>query len=467
MNSLLSRKTMLCLAAVAGLMTGCAGLRQDWTLPEFKMPARWGFAEPMKSTAATSITGKWWTRFGDPQLDQLIESALSRNNDLAAAAFRVRQARLRAGLEATNLTPSVTVGGSASTTRDIERGKRSDSYGLNLGIGYEIDLWGKLAAARDAAAWEAAATEYDRQAVALSLVGTTASLYWQLAFLNQRMLATTETAAYLERVLALVRVRFEAGVAGRLDLLQAEQSLVNRRVELSQLEQQRAETRHALAIIFDESPQFRVSELPHLPDAPLPAIDAGLPAELLGRRPDLRAAELRLRESVANIDQTRASFYPTFSLTGSLGGSSTTLADVLQNPMATLGVGLSLPFIQWNTRNLSIQVSETRYEEAVVGFRQPLLRALSEVEDTLSARRQLEIQADHYIQLRQLSLHAEGIARVRYESGKTGVQQWLDEQERQRNAVTALAQNRLNRLNNLVHLYQALGGDALAGKPES
>ncbi len=301
---------------------------------------------------------------------------MSRNNDLAAAAFRVRQARLRAGLEATNLTPNVTLGGSASTTRDIERGRRSESYGLNLGLGYEIDLWGKLAAARDAAAWELSATQYDRQATALSLVGTTAALYWQIAFLNQRIRATSETVAYLEKVLALVNVRFEAGVAARLDLLQAEQSLVNRRVELSQLEQQRVESRHAMAILLNESPQFRVSELPYLPETPLPEIDAGLPVELLGRRPDLRAAEFRLRESVANIDQTRASFYPAFSLTGSYGGSSTTLADVLQNPMATLGIGLSLPFIQWNTRNLNIQVSETRYEEAATNFRQSLLRAL-------------------------------------------------------------------------------------------
>jgi outer membrane protein TolC len=136
------------------------------------------------------------------------------------------------------------------------------------------------------------------------------------------------------------------------------------------------------------------------------------------------------------------------------------LANLLSNPIVTLGTGLTLPFVQLNTKKLTIQVSETRYEEAVVGFRQSLYRSLSEVENTLSTRNQLATQAGQYEQLRDLSAHAERLARIRYVAGKTGVQPWLDEQNRQRKAVTALAQNRLNRLNNLIRLYQALGGDA-------
>ncbi|HGL6720046.1 TPA: TolC family protein, partial [Burkholderia contaminans] len=189
-----------------------------------------------------------------------------------------------------------------------------------------------------------------------------------------------------------------------------------------------------------------------------PEVVAGLPASLLGRRPDLRAAEFRLRESLAQVDATRTSFYPTFTLTGQAGTSSTSLERVLMNPVGTLGLGLALPFIQWNTMQLQIKVSKTQYEEAVVGFRQKLYTALAEVENALSARVQLEREAEQ----RALSLaqaqRAEQLAAARFAAGATAVQPWLDQQQRLRDAQSADELTRLNRLNNQMTLYRALGG---------
>lgn len=436
---------------------GCANMHSIYTPPQTKVPAHW----EAKTSGEANSADKWWTRFGDPALDNLIEVVLRSNNDLAAATIRVHRARLESGLVATNRTPNVTVGVNANTRKDLNGGQSNTSYDATAGLSYELDLWGKLASARDAATWRVLATEQDRQATALSLVGTTATLYWQIAFLNEQILTSQQTVTYLEQILALVQVRFDAGAASRLDLVQAEQALVAQRIEQAQLEQSRVEERHAMAILFDESPQYRVAELPTLPNSALPEVGEGLPVELVSRRPDMRAAELRLRETLANVDQSRASFYPSLTLTGSLGSVSTTLANLLSNPVATLGAGLTLPFVQWNTKKLTIQVSETRYEEAVVGFRQSLYRSLGEVENALSARSQLATQSGQYEQLKELSANAESLARVRYVAGKTGVQPWLDEQDRQRKAVTKLAQNRLNRLNNLIRLYQALGGNTI------
>lgn len=446
-------KAFICIGAIS-FTVGCANMHSVYAPPQTKAPAHW----EAKTSGLVNVTDKWWTSFGDPALDSLIEAALRSNNDLAAAAIRVHRARLEFGLVATNRTPNVSVGGNASTRKDLSSGQTNTSYDATAALSYELDLWGKLSAARDAATWEALATEQDRQATALSLVGTTATLYWQIAFLNEQIATSQQTVTYLEQILALVQVRFDAGVASRLDLVQAEQALVAQRIEQAQLEQARVEARHAMAILFDESPQYRIAELARMPNTTLPEIGEGLPAELVSRRPDMRAAELRLRETLANVDQSRASFYPSLMLTGSLGSVSTTLASLLSNPVATLGAGLTLPFVQWNTKKLTIQVSETRYEEAVVGFRQSLYRSLGEVENALSARSQLAIQAGQYEQLKELSANAERLARVRYVAGKTGVQPWLDEQNRQRKAVTTLAQNRLNRLSNLIRLYQALGG---------
>jgi len=443
-------KALICIGAI-NFTTGCANMHSDYVSPQIKVPAHW----EGKTSGEVNSADKWWTRFGDPALDHLIEAVLRSNNDLAAATIRVQRARLESGLVATNRTPNVSVGANANTRKDLSGGQTNTSYDATVALSYELDLWGKLASARDAGAWRALATEQDRQATALSLVGTTATFYWQIAFLNEQIATSQQTLTYLEQILALVQVRFDAGAATRLDLVQAEQALVAQRVEQTQLEQSRVEARHAMGILFDESPQYRIAELPNIA---LPEIGEGLPAELVSRRPDMQAAELRLRETLANVDQSRASFYPSLTLTGSLGSVSTTLANLLSNPVATLGAGLTLPFVQWNTKKLTIKVSETRYDEAVVGFRQSLYRSLSEVENTLSARKQLATQAGQYEQLKNLSAQAERLARVRYVAGKTGVQPWLDEQNRQRKAVTTLAQNRLNQLNNLVRLYQALGG---------
>ncbi|WGY71288.1 efflux transporter outer membrane subunit [Burkholderia cepacia] len=441
-------------ACAAALFAGCAGIRHD-PLPAVAMPANW--AAPVAADAPAT-TRDWWRSFGDPQLDALIDDALRANNDLAIAAIRVYRAQLQAGLADTNLTPNVTAGANGAVSRTLDTHQMSRSSGINGSLSYEIDLWGRLAALRDAARWEADATAADLEAARLSLIGTTASLYWQIGYLNRQIALGDANIAYAVRTLAVVRSRHTAGAVSGLDLAQAEQSLAAQRAAQTQLIQQRTENRHALAILFDRPPQQLAAEPPALPDAAPPEVAAGLPASLLGRRPDLRAAEFRLRESLAQVDTTRTSFYPTFTLTGSAGTTSTSLERVLTNPVGTLGLGLALPFIQWNTMQLQIKVSKSRYEEAVVGFRQRLYTALAEVENALSARVQLEREAEQ----RALSLaqaqRAERLAAARFAAGATAVQPWLDQQQVLRSAQSADELTRLNRLNNQMTLYRALGG---------
>lgn len=448
------RRTALALACAVAVLSGCANTRGQ-SMPPVDMPVHWN--SPV-SSAAASAPELWWHSFGDPVLDGLIEDALHTNNDLAAAAIRVYRAQLQAGLSDTNLTPDVTLGANGNVSRTLDTHQVSRASNINGSLSYELDLWGKLAAQRSVARWELEATEADREAVRLTLIGTTASLYWQTGYLNQQIALGDANIAYAEQTLALVRSRYAAGAVSGLDVAQAEQNLSVQRAAQTELIQQRTESRNALAILFDRPPQTAAAEPNALPDQPLPGVQAGLPADVLGRRPDLRASEFRLRESLANVEITRTSFYPTFSLTGSLGTSSASLERVLQNPVATLGLGLTLPFIQWNTMQLQIKVSKTQYEEAVVNFRQKLYGALSEVENGLSKRVQLDREAEQ----RALSLaqaqRAETLARSRFKAGATGVQPWLDQQQRLRDAQSTLALNQLNRLNNQMNLYKALGG---------
>ena len=414
----------------------------------------------MPSTAAT-FPARWWAAFNDPQLDALIDDALRTNNNLAAAGIRVQRAQLQAGQANTNLTPSVV--GQASTGRsyDLKRGGVAGSSSTSLvTLSYELDLWGRLSAQRSAADWELKATESDRQATALSLVGTTAGLYWQVGYLNQRIALSEAGMEDARRILALVRAKYAAGAVSGLDVAQAGQNLASQEAAHTQLLQQRVEARNALAILFDRPPETAAEEPSQLPNIELPAINAGLPASLLSRRPDLRAAEQRLRGSLANVDATRISFYPVLRLTGSLGTSSTALGELLKNPVGTLGAGLVLPFLQWNTARLTVAVSQTQYEEAVLGFRQSLHTALSEVETTLSSRTQLRDEREKLVVALQ---QAQTLSEVRYRAGATALQPVLDAKDRRRSAEVSLALNRLNQLNATMTLYKALGGAAVAG----
>lgn len=447
--------------AAAIVLSGCA-ISAKQPIPAVDMPAHW--ASP-GDTEAEPSPARWWLSFNDPLLDRLIGDVLRTNNDLAAAAIRVYRAQLEAGLVDTNLTPSVALSTNGSVTRTLDTHQMSRASSITGSLSYELDLWGKLAAERNAARWAAEATQADRDAAQLALIGTTAALYWQVSYLNQQIAFGEASIVYAEQTLALVKSRYAAGAVSGLDVTQAEQNLSEQRASLTQLIQQRTENRNALAILFDGPPQAQAPERDALPDTLLPAVRAGVPAELLGRRPDLRAAEFRLRESLANVDITRTTFYPTFTLTGSLGTTSQNLTSVLQNPVATLGAGLALPFIQWNTMQLRIKVSKSEYEEAVVNFRQKLYGALSEVENALSARVQLESEAtQRNLSLKQAQL-AETLAKARFKAGATGVQPWLDQQQRLRDAQSAQALSQLNRLNNLMNLYRALGGSDAASPP--
>lgn len=447
------------LPACCLMLGGCLAVNRDARPPQPALPAQW--QGPAATASATLSGADWWRDFHDPALDALVKQALARNTDLAVAALNVRNAQLQAGLANTNLTPTVSVGGPTySQTYDLEHGGHTPVAHTAIGasLGYEVDLWGNLARARDAAHWELEATRADRDAARLTLIGTTMRLYWELGYLNQRIVDDQKDLDLSEKTLQLTRTKYKAGASSGLDLAQSEQALASQRAAHNALLQSRVEKRHALAILLDRPPEHAVGEPSSLPDDPVPGVAAGVPADVLARRPDVHAAELRLREALANMDVTRTSFYPALSLTGDLGTTSSKLLGVLEHPIATLGAALTLPFIQWHTMKLQLAVSKNQYEMDVVQFRKTLYTALSEVEDALSNRQALQQQGVLRKQALEQEQRAEELARIRYENGATGVQQWLDEQQRLRQAQLTFDQNRLDQLENMVTLYQALGG---------
>ena len=469
----LVKKSAHCLTVTAlmlSVLSGCAAvIRTPYEQPAVQIPQQFGQQTQNAATLhIADLQDQWWTLFNDPQLNALVDSALHANNDLAIAGLRLKQVREQAGLTANQQLPRVSANSSASHQVELANGNdRSGGLSVSGSVSYAVDLWGKLANQTEAARWEAAATQQDLQATAQSLIGTVCNLYWQLAYLNERIASSDASIASSRKLFSLVQSRYRAGAVSGLDLAQAEQALVGQEASQSQLIQQRVEARNALAILFNVPPtqldsQFTLNEPQKLLAVNLPTIDAGLPADLIARRPDLNASELRLRKVLANKDATRASYYPSFSLTGSLGSSSTSLTELIKNPALTLGAGVSLPFLQYNDMQRNLAISELEYQAAIIGFRQSLYGALADVDNALSNKTQLQIQTTAQQRTLALAQRTEQLNEVRYRAGAVALKQWIDAQEARRNTQNSLLQIRLSQLNNMVTLMQSLGGSPVA-----
>ncbi|WDE15596.1 efflux transporter outer membrane subunit [Acinetobacter schindleri] len=455
-------------------LVGCAAVvKTPYEQPSIAVPGSFQNNTALsKQIYDDVLADQWWTLFKDPQLNTLVEDVLSRNSNLAVAGINLQQARIQA--RQTQSQQGIRIGDArVSTGRQFSLDGDGDrSTGISLGypgLSYELDLFGKLANQTEAARWEARATEQDLQATAQSLIGTTAQLYWQLAYLNERYSVVQQNLATAQKTYDLVRVQYRAGAVSGLDLTQAEQAIQSQQATLSQIEQQRVETRTALAVLMNMPvQQLSIQEPQRLPNIALPAIAAGLPASLLSRRPDLNAAELRLRKALANKDANKASYYPSISLTGSLStgiGTSTSLSDALKNPVATLGAGLTLPFLQWNDMKRDLQVNELEYEKTILQYRQTIYEAFADVENALSNRTELTKQVELQRRNVELAEKTERLTEVRYRNGAVALKNLLDAQETTRNARLSLVQTRQNQYNAYVTLLQALGGSPIKQLP--
>lgn len=464
---------------LASLLAGCgAAQTTPYQRPELNLPATWQGAKTGEAgkkdkneAALAGISPESLASralgFDDPELGRLLAEALRRNNDLAAAAIKVRQARLAAGLKADALMPSAGVEVSGDYSQNLKDSGNDSSHSASGSLSYEVDLWGKLAKERDMASWEADATEEDRRSAALSLIGTTAELYFQIAYLNESIALGQASIARGVKTLDLAQVRYVSGADSSLDMLEAKRDLASLRANQEDLLRQRAIKRTAMAVLFDGPPVGVVTDPKKLPQGPLPTVQDGLPAEVLSRRPDLRAAELRLRKALANVDVERTSYYPTLSLTGTLGSASSALLEVVNHPVASLLAGVTFPFLQWTEMQLNIKIAQAEYEESVVDFRQTLYEALKEVEDTLASRQYYAAQGIKLQEALDAAKTVEDVYGDRYRLGVETMQVWLDAQESRQGTETSLLDNRLNRLINYVTLYQALGGEPRTSKNET
>jgi multidrug efflux system outer membrane protein len=424
------------------------------------MPGQW--LEP-GAPDEILLTREWWRGFGSEELAGLIDNALVANPDVAIAAERVRQAELQVRIAGASLFP--TLGLSADTGRRESRpsggsfnGDNSSSVGLSAS--YELDLWGGIASGVRSAEWILNATQFDQVTVQVTLITGVANGYFQLLALRGRLAIARENLAIAERVLALVEARFRNGAVTPLDVARQRSAVLGLRASLPPLELQERQTLYALAILTGKPPEQFGAAGDNVSTLAVPRVAAGIPSDLLVRRPDLASAEAQLVSSNANVAVARAALLPRISLTGSAGLASGFLLNVLNAPTAALSLAASLaqPIFDGGRLKAQLDVARSRERELVEAYRKAILAALADVENALAANSRTAAQETIQQQVVVEAREALRISEVRYREGVDDLLTVLDAQRTLFQAEDQVAQVRLARLQASVGLYKALGG---------
>jgi multidrug efflux system outer membrane protein len=449
---------------VAAALAGCA-IGPDYVRPEAELPGDYAVAQ-----SSAAIAERWWTLFGDPALDALVEESLAANADLAAAAQRIEQAQAQFVVTRSAQYPAVGIEGSRSRDRSSEMSAfpppagsiESDTHRLVLRASWEIDFWGKYRRASEAARADLAASEAGRDAIRASLVGEVARGYFNLRALDASLEVARRTLEGRRMSLQMQRIRLESGVISELELRQVESDVAGAEALVPVLERSRAAQEGALALLAGRSPravfEARIDR-GRTATPPVVEVPAGLPSDLLLRRPDLREAEERLKAANARIGVARSAYFPSITLTGFYGGESQQLADLFTGPARTwsLAAGLLQPVYAAGQIAAGVDFADARAREAEIAYRQAIANAFREVRDAIGAqsttREALRAQqAREQVLARTLEL-----ARLRYEGGTVSLFDVL-ETERQLLLVRleAIAAQRERRAA-IVDLYLALG----------
>ena len=463
-----------CLFCCCLSMLGCK-VGPDYERPPVVTPANFrGMAPPAdkdSEKAQESIANiPWWEQFQDEQLRQLIQVALEQNRDLKIATERIEEARATFGISKADLYPHLDLkatGGGINTSdgslTHLPEGQGTDAKGLmhiGLGFSWEIDFFGRVRRASEAARAAILASDEGRRAVAVALVSDVAIAYVDLRGLDRRLAITVNTLKSRQEHVDYARLRFEGHVTHEVDLRQSEAEFHRVQALAYNLEKLIAQKENELSFLLGRSPgdilRNRTAE-----DQPIPPeVPVGLPAALLESRPDLRKAEMDLMASTARIGEAKAALYPSIKLTGNYGLASTDLSELLSPASQTWNIFASIlqPIFAGGALRGKVDVRQSQQRQAVYAYERTLLQALREVEDSLITLRKAGQQKDEQHLRTTAELQVVELAELRYRGGVSDYLPVLDAQRSLFNAEIDEATTASEHTRSLIQLYKALGG---------
>jgi multidrug efflux system outer membrane protein len=447
------------------LLSGCM-VGPDYKRPSANVPANFRASSPEQAKAEAASLGdqKWWEVFRDEQLQSLIRSAIQQNYDVRIAATRVLQAQAQLGVTRSSQFPSVSGDANLSaerTSKSIVFPAIEQSTGqVYLSAAWQLDFWGQYRRATESARASLLATEWGRRAVITSIVAGVASAYFELRALDLQLELSQNALTARRESLRLTSVLSTHGNTSELDVRQAEQLVYTASEEIPDLERRIQQQENLISTLLGNNPGpitrgLRLTEQPHSPEIP-----AGLPSDLLERRPDIRQSEQLLVAANAQIGVARAAYYPQIALTASGGFQSDALSRLFTGPAGlwSFAGSLTQPIFTAGRIHSQVNFAEAQQQEALLSYQQTIQQSFRDVSDALIGyRKNIEFRQQQEL----LTASAQGAARLSNIRYKGGVASYLEVLTNETNYFAAelnLAQAQANELLALVQLYQALGG---------
>jgi multidrug efflux system outer membrane protein len=416
-----------------------------------------------QAQAASYADLPWWQVFQDPQLQELIRTAMKQNYDLQLAIERINAGRAQLAVTRSSQFPQVQGDANFSGGKENNFQTKYNFLTLAADAAFQLDFFGKLRRATEASRAELLATQDARQTVLLTLVSDVASDYFALLQLDLQLQITRETVKTQEDSVKLTNLRVDHGVATKLDVLQAQQVLDSANAQIPDLERQIAQEENAISILLGNYPQAVTRGRPLVEQALPPEVPPGVPSSLLERRPDIREAEQILVAANAEIGVAKAQFFPQISLTGSGGGAfgrSSAFSSLMSTQLGiwSYGAQVSQPIFTAGALRGNLRLAESQHQQALISYRQTIQRAFGDVSDAL-----VGYEKFHQVRLRQEDSvkdlqESVRLSQMRYAGGTTTYLEVLDGQRSLFSAELTLAEARGTEYQSLVQLYRALGG---------
>ena len=461
------------------LVTGCT-VGPNYKRPDVDVPGSYRGAPPLggtenKPSENTSPqapqTGepsladqKWWDVFQDPQLQELIRTALKQNYDVGIAATRILEARAQLGITRADQLPTLNAGAQAlnwQLPRNKELPATDSSYSaVGAGFNWQLDFWGKYRRATEAARANVVATEWGRRAVINSLVSDVAAAYFELRAYDLQLEIARRTLAKRQESLELTRTLAEGGSGTNLDVRQAEQLVAQAAENIPNLERLIQQQENFISTLLGQNPGpiargLPLTEQPHAPEVP-----AGLPSSLLERRPDIREAEAQLMAANARIGVAKAAYYPDISLTATAGYASSALTSLFTGPAGFWAFGgtLTQPIFAGGRIKSGVRFTEAQQQEFLLNYRRTIQQAFRGVSDSLIAYQKNREFRERQQELLTAARDSAQLSEDRYRGGATSYLEVLTNETNAFDAELGLAQAEANELLSLVEIYRNLGG---------
>ncbi len=457
-------KRSIVIAMTLLLLGGCA-IGPDYKRPEITAPPAWMVdMQTAKDTANTL----WWEQFNDPALNDLISTALKQNYDLRIASARVDEYYGRYGATRADLFPQVGYGAAAGRTQLSEKGAFAGTPGAGsphtnlqaqFSASWEIDLWGKIRRATEAAQADLMAAEDVRRGVILSLVTSVATAYIDLRSLDRQLEIARQTAKSREESVKLFEIRFKGGNISEMEYSQVRSEYFVALAAIPDLEKRVRQQENFINLLLGRNPG-PVPRGKMIGELSLPTVPAGLPSDLLARRPDIRQAEQQLIAANARIGVAKAQYFPSISLTGLFGSASRDLGDLFTGPAGqwNFAGNLAGPIFTAGKIKGSVKAAQAVQQEALFGYEQAIRNSFREFEDALIDQDRTRVQLDAQAkQVEALATYAR-LARLRYENGYTSYIEVLDAERSLFNGQLTYTQTQDLLHRALVNLYKASGG---------